>query len=73
MTVTKELLATSNLRRVHLAKTITWRIVATLTTILISFAVTGSLAIGATIGGIEAVAKMVLYYGHERTWARIVS
>ncbi|NOX29819.1 MAG: DUF2061 domain-containing protein [Actinobacteria bacterium] len=59
-------------RRVHLAKTITWRVIATFTTVVISYWVTGSLAVGATIGGIEATAKMALYYGHERAWARLV-
>lgn len=56
-------------RRIHLAKTLTWRVLATATTMLIAFAITGSIAVGATIGGIEACAKMVLYYGHERAWA----
>jgi len=59
-------------RRVHIAKTITWRLIATSTTVAISYLVTGSLAVGATIGGIEATAKMALYYGHERAWARLV-
>ena len=54
---------------VHLAKTLTWRVLATATTMLIAFLITGSLAVGATIGGIEAVMKMVLYYGHERAWS----
>ncbi len=58
-------------RRVHLAKTVTWRFVATCTTVVISYLVTGSIAVGATIGGIEAATKMVLYYGHERAWARL--
>lgn len=58
-------------RRVHLAKTITWRLIATSTTVVISYLVTGDLTTGATIGGIEAVMKMALYYGHERAWARL--
>ena len=44
----------------HLLKTITWRIIGTLDTIIISGILTGSLKIGAAIGGIELISKMVL-------------
>ena len=52
-------------------KTISWRVVATLTTATIVWLVTGRLTLALAIGGIEAVSKMVLYYGHERLWDRI--
>jgi uncharacterized membrane protein len=52
----------------HALKTITWRIVGTLDTFFLSWFITGSLKIGATIGGIEIITKMVLYYFHERIW-----
>lgn len=55
------------------AKTISWRIVATLTTATIVWLVTGRLTLAVAIGGIEAASKMVLYYGHERMWDRIRS
>jgi uncharacterized membrane protein len=51
-----------------LLKTISWRILATLTTFLISWLVTGSAALGFAIANIEFWAKIVLYYFHERTW-----
>jgi len=54
----------------HLAKTISWRIIGTLDTMILSGFVTGSLLIGVTIGGIEIVTKMILYYLHERAWYR---
>jgi adenylylsulfate kinase len=54
-----------------LAKTISWRILATLTTATIVWLVTGKLTLAVAVGGIEAVSKMVLYYGHERLWDRI--
>ncbi len=57
-------------RRRSLLKTLSWRALATATTVLIAWLVTGDIGAGATIGGIEAVAKMALYYGHERAWAR---
>lgn len=52
----------------HILKTITWRIVGTLDTFLLSWLITGSAKIGAAIGGIEIVTKMILYYFHERAW-----
>ena len=52
-------------------KTISWRALGTLDTIIISWVVTGSLGMAATIGTIELVTKMVLYYFHERAWSRI--
>lgn len=58
-------------RKRHLAKTLTWRCVATLDTILISWLITGSFKIGASIGLFEIASKMFLYYGHERAWYRI--
>ena len=52
----------------HLAKTITWRIVGTLDTMILGWLITGSLKIGLAIGGTEVVTKMVLYFLHERAW-----
>lgn len=52
----------------HLIKTITWRILGTLDTMIISWVITGSLTIGAAIGGVEVFTKMILYFLHERAW-----
>ena len=46
----------------HALKTITWRIVGTIDTFLLSWLITGSIKIGATIGAVEVITKMVLYY-----------
>ena len=54
--------------RRHALKTVTWRIVGTLDTFILSWIITGSVEIGATIGAVEIVTKMVLYYFHERVW-----
>ena len=59
---------TSRLR--HLAKTVTWRIVGTIDTILLGWLVSGDATVGLTIGGLEMVTKMILYYLHERAWFR---
>lgn len=55
-------------RKRHIAKTITWRITATTTTIIITWMVTGEIEAGLVVGGFEVVAKMFLYYAHERAW-----
>jgi uncharacterized membrane protein len=52
----------------HLAKTITWRIVGTLDTMVLGWLITGDLKIGLAIGGTEVVTKMFLYFLHERAW-----
>jgi len=52
----------------HLVKTITWRIIGTLDTMILSGLITGSWKLGLTIGGVEVITKMVLYFLHERAW-----
>ena len=54
----------------HIAKTITWRIVGTLDTIVLAWIITGNPITGIKIGGVEIISKMVLYYAHERVWYR---
>jgi uncharacterized membrane protein len=54
-----------------LVKTVTWRTIGTMDTIIISYFITGSIAMGAAIGGTELFTKMFLYYIHERGWSRI--
>ena len=55
-------------RKRHILKTITWRIIGTLDTMIISRIITGNWNWGVSIGGIEVVTKMILYYLHERAW-----
>ncbi|RXJ91553.1 hypothetical protein CRV01_00220 [Arcobacter sp. CECT 8983] len=52
-------------------KSVSWRAVGTLDTIIISYFITGDLTMAASIGSIELVTKMVLYYFHERAWNKI--
>lgn len=55
----------------HLVKTVSWRIVGSLDTVILSWFITGKISIGAKIGGMELITKMVLYFVHERAWHRI--
>lgn len=56
----------------HILKTITWRIVGTIDTILLSYFITGNITTGLKIGGVELITKMVLYYLHERIWYKYI-
>lgn len=58
-------------RKRHIAKSITWRIVGTLDTILLSWIITGNPMTGLKIGFAEISTKMILYYLHERVWFKI--
>jgi len=55
----------------HLAKTITWRIIGTIDTMILGWLVTGDPITGLKIGGLEILSKMVLYFIHERIWYKM--
>ena len=59
---------TSDSLEISFAKSITWRVLATLTTVGIAYFVTQDTAIALQIGTIEFLAKLVVYYLHERAW-----
>lgn len=52
----------------HFAKTISYRILGTLDTLLLSWFISHDLSVGIKIGVLELVTKMILYYFHERLW-----
>ncbi|MFD1551016.1 hypothetical protein DNU06_04555 [Putridiphycobacter roseus] len=52
-------------------KSISWRTVGTIDTVLISWFVTGTLSLAFSIGAIELLTKMLLYFLHERMWNTI--
>ncbi|MDE3743716.1 DUF2061 domain-containing protein [Maribacter polysaccharolyticus] len=51
-----------------IAKALSWRVVGTLDTLLISYLLTGKIAVAASIASIDFVTKMILYFFHERAW-----
>ncbi len=59
----------TNLRSV--VKGISWRVVATTTTIVIVYVFFGRLDLAIAAGLIETVLKVALYWGHEKVWQRI--
>lgn len=58
-------------KRRSILKTISWRFWATLTTAILVYIFTGKFTLAATIGGIEIVIKMTLYFIHERAWNNV--
>lgn len=70
MILDKIILKNPSVKR-HLAKTITWRIVGTLDTMMLGWFITGNPMTGVKIGGLEVITKMILYFGHERLWFKV--
>ena len=54
----------------HIMKAFTWRICATIVTIISVVLVTGSVEIGLILGPIDFSVKIVMYYFHERVWMK---
>lgn len=55
-------------RKHALIKTLSWRFVATVSTVILAWIVTGSVGVGLVVGGIDALIKTFLFYFHERWW-----
>ena len=51
-----------------LLKAFSWRVVATTTTGIIAYFITGEIMAAIMIGGIEFFTKFIIYYLHERAW-----
>ena len=49
-------------------KTITWRIIASLTTFALAYLFFGDISKATGLMAVEIVLKMALYYFHERVW-----
>ncbi|WP_281614237.1 DUF2061 domain-containing protein [Flammeovirga sp. SubArs3] len=58
---------------VSVAKSVSWRMVGTIDTMVISYFITGELTMAISIGSVEVFSKMVLYYFHERIWEKFTS
>ena len=54
-----------------LAKSLTWRVIAVVSTLLIGYAMTGSWAFALSLTLVSNVINFVLYYLHERIWLQV--
>jgi uncharacterized membrane protein len=54
-----------------LAKSITWRLIAIVTTFAVGLVMTGSIAFSASLSLVSNGINFVLYYIHERFWLKV--
>lgn len=54
-----------------IVKTITFRVIATIATVLLVWIFTGNISLAGIVGGIDLLVKTILYYFHERAWSKI--
>ena len=52
----------------HIAKTLTWRVIASITTFSLAYLFFGDIKKASGLMAVEVVLKMILYYLHERAW-----
>jgi uncharacterized membrane protein len=52
------------------AKTITFRIIATITTMTLVVIFTGDWSLAGVVGILDLISKLIIYYFHERVWDR---
>ena len=53
------------------AKALSWRVIGTLDTLVVSYILTGKIALAASIASVDFLTKLVLYFFHERIWNKI--
>ena len=54
-----------------LAKSLTWRLVAVISTFIIGYVMTGSLSFAASLTVVSNLINFILYYVHERIWLKV--
>ena len=54
-----------------LVKALTFRIFATLTTVLVFYFFSGKIAIALGAGVVDMIIKILIYYIHERIWDKV--
>lgn len=56
--------------KVPILKTITYRILGSLTSMIIAYATTKDFAVGVAIGSADLILKPIIYYIHELLWQK---
>jgi len=54
-----------------IVKAVSWRIIGTIDTMIWAWIITRKVNISLMIGSTEAISKIILFYFHERAWAKI--
>jgi len=52
-------------------KAVSWRLLGTFDTFMITLLVTGSIKWAGSITSVESVTKVILFYLHERAWGKL--
>lgn len=52
-------------------KAITWRILGTLTTMVLVYIFIGDITVALSVSGVQVVLELLIYFAHERAWGRI--
>lgn len=52
-------------------KALSWRVVGTLDTLVVSYILTGQIALATSIASVDFLTKLILYFFHERIWNKI--
>ena len=58
-------------KRRSILKAISWRIIASLTTMGVVWIFSGNVNLALSVGILETILKIIFYYLHERTWGRL--
>ncbi|WP_062056249.1 DUF2061 domain-containing protein [Aquimarina longa] len=54
-----------------IVKAVSWRVIGTLDTLIVSYILTSEIVLATSIASVDFVTKMILYFFHERIWNRI--
>jgi len=60
-------------KKIHILKSISWRILGSIVTFIIAWISSGELTIGLSISVFDFIFKLILYYGHERLWYKVTN
>ena len=57
-----------NIKKRHLAKSVTWRVVGTIDTFVLGWIFTNNISHGISLSAITTLSKLIWYYFHENFW-----
>ena len=52
-------------------KALSWRVIGTIDTLIVSYILTGEIALATSIASVDFLTKLVLYFFHERAWNKV--
>ncbi len=52
-------------------KALSWRLIGTIDTLVVSYFITGELLLASSIASVDFLTKLVLYFVHERIWNKV--